>query len=332
MITVLSGQPGNGKTSWVINEIKRELEKGRVIYTCGIPKIDLPVIPISRGQLVSWSEREILPHELDDDGEPIYRLTQFKEGSLFIVDEAQKTFAPCGSKVPDHISYLSEHRHHGLDFIMITQSPTFLNSYVDENTSKHLHIRSTWRGRKIYEWPEVQSNPTSSTSLTNAAVKPYKIDPSTFQHYESASLHTKIKHTVPLRAWFFGFILVLLPVLIYYSFTRIYTKTQPKEDTHILVTSDPVKISQKPNQEFIKNMRSGKYSSKDVLDSDNVRPLYSLPSNIRWDKIKACLASIDRCACYDSYAVQVLVPDDLCRQASEKGWQVQSPLYDGSIS
>ena len=75
MITVLSGQPGNGKTSWVINEIKRELEKGRVIYTCGIPKIDLPVIPISRGQLVSWSEREILPHELDDDGEPIYRLT-----------------------------------------------------------------------------------------------------------------------------------------------------------------------------------------------------------------------------------------------------------------
>lgn len=229
MITLLTGQPGNGKTSFIINFIRDELKKGdRVIYTCGIPKITLPVVTINRSQVKEWSKRIALAGQFDEDGEQIFKLTEFAEGSLIIVDEAQKSFSLSGSNVPDHIEYLSEHRHHGIDFLFVTQAPWLVHKTVTDLASKHLHIRSAWFGRKIYEWADFQMKPASTSSISLATVKNYKIDTTTFDCYESASIHTKVDRSIPKKAWLLAAVVLLVPCMIYYSYSRVMGRLKPQ--------------------------------------------------------------------------------------------------------
>lgn len=310
MITLLTGQPGNGKTSFTINYIREELKKNRVIYTCGIPKLTLPVIPINRNKVIEWSKRLPLIGQFDDEGEQIYELTEFAEGSLIIVDEAQKSFGLTGTNVPDYIQHLTEHRHHGIDFLFITQAPFLVHQIVRNLASKHYHIRSTWHGRQLYEWADFQEKPTSASSVSIATVKRHTIDPTTFPLYESASLHTKISRSIPFKAWFFGIVMILVPILIFFSFNRVMNRTKPQDppaETHMIKAAD-----KSPHQP--QNMQQ-------VTQVQNiVKTVYKLPEIVNWSSISACLSMGSNCKCYDQHAVEVEIPPLLCRDAAKKGW------------
>lgn len=325
MITLLTGQPGNGKTSWIINRIKEELAKGKIVYTCGIPALDLPVIPLTKRQLMAWSETEpVLNHkgevieflDLDfDDPLQVPKLLNIQEGAVLFVDEAQKQgFEPTGTSVPKHVRDLDEHRHFGLDFVFITQFPDLVHKIVRALVTHHFHIRFTWSGRRIHEWSEWQNDPKSKTSLENSTSKRYTIDKSTFKHYHSASLHVKHKHTVPMRLYFIIAALLLLPYMIYKSIDRVRAHSKPPE----------IQAEEKsPSLLEVPKLQTGSVSQNEKKPEIKkaLYNVYSLPDVFDWDSINACVASSKKCTCYDYNAVTLIVPEHICRIASKEGWK-----------
>jgi len=132
MIIILTATPGCGKTNHAVwSHIKPAVEAERIVYVCGIPDLKLTHIPISREKLNTWAQRTPLD---PNKPEGIQNLDNFVEGSLIVVDEAAYPWPAIDLKEPpEHIKYLSQHRKHGIDFLVITQSSKFVHPYVLEN-------------------------------------------------------------------------------------------------------------------------------------------------------------------------------------------------------
>ena len=242
MITVITGQSGNGKTSLAIMMIKAAVETGRPVITVGIPKLKLPCIEWRRSQLKKWHE-VVLPEGItmeqfaadggevyDDEGNLIpCPLKSVPDGALIVVDEAQKNWPASGSKFTDDTLALSMHRHWGLDFIIMSQSPRFLHMSIAENTSIHKHIQKTWKGRQLLEFGELMGDPTSKTNQDIAYKKRYKPNPDSFKLYESATEHTNLKYGIPRAALFYGFIFcVALPYGLYSFYNMMDKRIHPE--------------------------------------------------------------------------------------------------------
>jgi zona occludens toxin len=344
MITLLTAQPGNGKTSKVINLIREALDQGRVVYTVGIPKLILPTIQLTRSQSLLWHERtEVDPLELKKrqdrlnkkvplnfdplqdfcqyyrepylNDEPTYELNNIVEGALIIIDEAQKGFEPSGVKVPEHISYLSEHRHHGLDFVFVTQYPFLIHQTIRALVTRHWHIRFTWKGRKIHEFPEWQERPQSPTALEVATSEKYEIDKTTFPLYESASIHTTVKHKTPKYVYFIVFVFLLLPFLFYFALMRIYNHTQPSEDllnenvANVIKVDQPIVLSSEEHNAITVTEPLQTYEDVSIL-----------PKTYDWTSIAACVSSSRKCVCYGDSGNPLVIPDTVCKAAAATGW------------
>lgn len=242
MITVITGQSGNGKTSLAIMMIKSAVETGRPVITVGIPKLKLPCIEWRRSQLKKWHE-VVLPDGItmeqfaadggevyDDEGNLIpCPLKHVPDGALIVVDEAQKNWPASGSKFTDDTLALSMHRHWGLDFIIMSQSPRFLHMSISENTSIHKHIQKTWKGRQILEFGELMGDPTSKANQDIAFKKRYKPDPSSFKLYESATEHTVLKYGIPRAAIFYGAVFFFgLPYAVYSFYSMMDKRINPE--------------------------------------------------------------------------------------------------------
>jgi zona occludens toxin len=131
----------------------------------------------------------------------------FPAGSLIVLDEAQKVFRArtTGSSLPDHVAAFETHRHLGLDFWLITQQPSKLDSHVRGLIGRHIHLRATWAGRRLYEWSEYTDTQERS-ALARASVRSYTLPRKAFSLYRSAEIHTKPARRRPWQ-------LALVPVL-----------------------------------------------------------------------------------------------------------------------
>ena len=64
-IMLLTAVPGAGKTAYAIqNVILKAHREGKIIYTCGIPKLKIPTIELTYAQLRKWSETKLNDKEL----------------------------------------------------------------------------------------------------------------------------------------------------------------------------------------------------------------------------------------------------------------------------
>ncbi len=186
MIIILTATPGCGKTNHAVwSHIKPAVENERIVYVCGIPDLKLMHIKLSIAKLNTWAERTPID---PDEPEGKQKLNNITEGSLIVVDEAAYPWPAIDLKdPPEYIKYLSQHRKHGLDFLVITQSPKFVHPFVLENADRHIHLSQEWSGNKQYEWSEYCANPKLKTNRVNAVKKPYKLEKKAFELYYSAS-------------------------------------------------------------------------------------------------------------------------------------------------
>lgn len=249
MITLLTAPPGNGKSSKFINMIKADIADGKTVYTCGLPEIDLAVIPVTKKLMTKWFETDVdITHlidqaklisekiesgsdiyDVDEDDITIIPLKYFPPNSVIYGDECQFYFGKLGTIVPMHVFMLSVHRHFGIDFKLATQHPRMVHDYVKSFVSIHLNIRKDWTGRKLDEWGTVQERPDSSASIASAVQKKYFIDKSTFKHYHSASAHIAQKYSIPMKFYIFLLVFVLGSVQTYRVVTRMDEKFDPNE-------------------------------------------------------------------------------------------------------
>lgn len=173
------------------------------VYSCGIPKLTLPAIPLSDAEARKWHEVADKVDPLDPDEIPV--LSNIAEGSLIVIDEVQRLWRPTGAgAVAPDIAALEIHRHHGLDFVVVTQHPSLLHRNVRALVGRHIHLRATALGNYLYEFPEWCENPQTKSARTSCVRARYRLPKAAFSLYESASLHVKVSKRKPFQLFVFS--------------------------------------------------------------------------------------------------------------------------------
>lgn len=190
MITLITGQPGAGKTLFALFQVKTLSDKeNRPVYYSGINDLKLP-----------WLQ-------LEDAGD----WHKCPVGSIIVIDECQRAFRPRGNgtQVPESVAKFETHRHQGHDVYLITQHPMLLDSNVRRLVGRHCHVVRAFgaKGANIHEWGEVreQCDKSRSGSLETLWRYPREV----FGWYHSAEVHTH-RLRIPPRFFF----LLLMPFLL----------------------------------------------------------------------------------------------------------------------
>ncbi len=221
-ITLVTGAPGNGKTAHVVDMLI-DLSGKRPIFIDGIPDLAIEHEPCP--PVVDWTIS--VPDTSSSQGQKLS--FTFPPNSLVVIDEAQRVYRPraASSRVPPEVAAFETHRHLGIDFILITQHPSLLDSNIRRLIGRHIHIRNTAFGRYRYEWAEC-GDPDNKTSRDIAASTRYSLPKRAFNRYKSAELHTKTKIKLPMYAWVFLFSLISIAGIAWYMTHRIAAKMKPE--------------------------------------------------------------------------------------------------------
>lgn len=224
MITLITGEPGSGKTAFVVDLISKEVGK-RLIYVDGIKELKIEHFPVPH--IDDWvSVTETKAGGLD------YDWIGFPPGSLIVLDECQRFFRPrhVSKAPPAAVAGFETHRHAGLDFILLTQDSTFLDSNVRKLLAKHIHIQDSWLGKFSYTWLR-EGNPKEKSSLNEASRMKYKIPVSAFPFYKSAELHTKKSKPTPLLVYVGGISLIAFVVLAFMIVDSVTSRGETVAET-----------------------------------------------------------------------------------------------------
>lgn len=206
-INMITGLPGNAKTLFAISLVKPWAEReNRPVFYSGIKDCLIP----------GWTEVDPL------------KWMDCPAGSIILIDEAQKTFRnrSLGSAHPLHVTELEEHRHRGVDFVMITQHPSLVDPAVRKLTQTHRHMVRVWgmEVSTVHKWDTVRDNCDKPSARKDSEKTKWKFDKSLYGLYHSADLHT-MKRSIPLRAK----LLLLVPVVLAAAGYVVWSKVGPKK-------------------------------------------------------------------------------------------------------
>lgn len=300
MITLITGQPGAGKTLYALNYVKDRAEKeGREVFYSGIDDLKLP-----------WKEL--------DKGEDWHKVPS---GSIVVIDECQRVFRPRGNgaSVPEHVEKLETHRHDGIDLVLVTQHPMLADTNVRRLVGQHFHVVRAFGTKKatVHEWGEVKTECDKSRgdSIRHDFIYPSQ----SFAWYKSAELHTH-KARIPARVYFLFALPVLLGLLVWAAWTSFHVpgSTKPGAAASVAPPVAPIGgTAPKPKTpaQYV-DARSPR-----IAGLAYTAPVYddvTKPDDAPFPA--ACMASKSKCSCYSQQATALDVPDALCRQIADRGY------------
>lgn len=205
MIYWYTGQPGHGKTLHAIDRLLEFKDKGRIVYACNIRQFDYAktgVLEMTPEQFKDW------PNFLPD-------------GAVALVDEAYEhgmlPKRPAGAKVPYHVEQLAKHRHRGLDFIFVSQSPDKqCDQFVHDLIERHIHVRRRFGTKFVHlrEFDRFEAQAEKAIPLTTTRKALPKRPMGTYQSTELDTTEKKI----PWYYIAFPIGIALALFLMYYSF------------------------------------------------------------------------------------------------------------------
>lgn len=212
MIHLLTGLPGSGKSLRTVYYIDKFLQEGRPVYCCGVDGISLPGVM----ELSDPNAWESLP-----------------DGSVIVVDEAQKLWpSRRGADPIPPVRALSEHRHQGKDFVLVTQHPAMMDSYVRRLVGRHEHLLRLFgvQAAKIFSWNEVQDDPSSNSARELSEQSMWAYPKHLFGAYKSATIHT-VKRRIPKALIVIAATAVLIPALAWSAYATITGWSEDPETT-----------------------------------------------------------------------------------------------------
>lgn len=312
MITLITGVPGAGKTLYCVSQILLpESKTDRPIYVDGIPDL-LP-------------RHELAPDVLDWP-------TWAPQGAHIFIDEVQRVWRPeSAGKLPHpSIAELETHRHRGLDFTIMTQHPSLVHANVRRLVGKHIHVRRTALGVKVYEYSECQAQP--DTAWRNALTKfSWKHPKDAFDLYKSSSLHVKVKYRIPGSVKVLAFCVLAIGGLSYYMYNRLWSAThkdeapalvqaagqgaqvlsgmQPVSGAAPILAPQPVEEVD-PREAFVPRVYGEPWTAPAY---DGMRVVRNMP------RVVACVASDTKCACYTEQMTVIQMTDSQCRERLDGG-------------
>lgn len=320
-IHLYTGLPGAGKSLAVVHrmlQLSKE-EPGRPIYVHGVdglkPGIAEPLEDVSK-----WKD---LPH-----------------GSIIVIDEVQEHMPVDRGNTPEWIKELSRHRHYGMDFIVATQHPSLISTYLRRLVSKHTHhIRKF--GTQIvdrYSWDKCQDSPEAGRAMKAAVKALWTFPKECFDLYESATMHTVKKH-IPLKVYLFVLsVLVAVAAIVSLPFVFGRMKGQVSE-VHPGQSSSADGAVPKPQGSEVQRQ------DDDLRQRDFAKWIRPRIDGVPWSApafdglaVKTvpklfCVAVEDgRCTCHSEQGTRVEVQAKLCRQIVSDGLYnpFAEPLDTGS--
>jgi zona occludens toxin len=313
VITLITGVPGAGKTALLVSMLLDEF-KGRRLVVDGIPELTVPHEPAP--PVSEWTH--YVPDESSQDGRKLS--FTFEPNTLIVIDEAQRIFRVRASsaKVPPEVAAFETHRHLGLDFVLLCQHAGLIDPNIRKLVGRHIAIRATVLGRKLYEWSEV-GDVESKTSRDIAARRSYKLPKKVFSLYKSAEVHTKIKRRVPTYV-----IVIAVCVLIFAGLTyRFYWTVSAKmggKDGNVLTANSPIgggaAVGARPLA--VDYWAQGR---ERVEGLPHTAPQYddlTKPKSVPFPA--ACASTATRCSCYTEQVTRIeTMPDAMCRKIVLQG-------------
>lgn len=166
-----TGQPGHGKTVLAIEfalDMKAKADRlhaedptkhpVRELYVCNVRDFNhgaAGALELSPDEVKTWHENPAFDH------------------AIILVDEAYEhgmfPRRPPGRPIPEHVQQVAKHRHRGIDFILVCQSPKkqqddFLHDLIEE----HYHIRRRYGLPFVHvkRWDRFEPNPEKALPLT----------------------------------------------------------------------------------------------------------------------------------------------------------------------
>lgn len=191
MIYQFTGQPGHGKTLQAINLALEFQKNGRIVYVCNVRDFDYEktgMLPMTPEEFRNWMA--FLP-----------------DGAVCLVDECyEKGMLPkraASQKLPEHVERLATHRHKGIDFIFVCQSPDKqMDSFVHDLIDEHVHVRRKFgtQFQNLLKYDRYERNPLKGSPTT---VKRVRFPKHVFGLYKSTELDTTQKK-IPWYLWVFA--------------------------------------------------------------------------------------------------------------------------------
>lgn len=313
MITLITGVPEAGKTAFTLDKVFefRKTNPHFYLYVHGVRNlrgISHETI-YCRSQLCDICTKLVIPA----GSKYVEDWHQWQEPeSLVVVDECQRPWRTrIGSApIPPAVSAFETHRHYGLDFYLITQSPKLIDSSIRALVGKHIHLVAGWAGRKQYEWDECQDD---VKWRSGAKVKPYSLPKYVFKHYDSAVVHIKHFKSLPLSVYAVILAIVISSFLIYRVSKRMEQKpidqsvttsasAQPDTKTLVPLPEEKSETPPAPQVAEVPKYPDFKPTIEGVPES---APAYAqLLKVTAVPTITACVYSRkkDQCTCYTAQA------------------------------
>lgn len=296
MITVCSGVPGSGKTAFVVDQLLNSKEyKDRRLLTNIDGLIRDNTEFISSEELNKW-----------------YEICQPNDVIAF--DEFQYAWPKRASntKVPPAVAELDVHRHHGVDFFLITQGFGKIDQQLKtgEVVGQHYHfwdsgLLTMFGYRNKTSWLHLEQNPISAIKRGKTSL--YKPPRRVFKYYKSAEAHTKPKVEKARVLYVILFALLFAAYFVYQSmqnnkerFTAHNNSQESQQQTQL--SSPPQSVG----------VFTGSFDPKllDPVDSrypesmpifDGARPLKAVR------QIRGCMKSSKSktCKCFDADGVLI---------------------------
>lgn len=321
MISIITGLPGAGKTSWLVEQVLMKLAaknwEEKAVDSDGNP------VTVKR-RLFTNVKGLLLEHELIGEDELNSWPDWVKPGDIIVFDEIQKPWpkVPAGTKKPKCISELETHRHYGIDIYGLTQHPNLVNDALITLAGQHKHVRKVGNSRfaTVYEWDGVSRTLLYKNSVSKS---PWRRGKDVEKMYRSSALHTKQKRTLPTVLWIVLACLIGLPIG-FYQYSGKFKERFFSQKPAALVAS----ASTKPGDNQVKPPEP-----TDAMSLANAKPINTTipgaPGHVDEKPIifAGCARIRERCQCFDTagqpFEKEKLYCEDLTRVAPGVGQAIK---------
>lgn len=217
MITLITGNPGSGKTLWVLGEIEQMMkDRAAAGLPCHVYYNGIPIQPACpyAGEWVQLEDSAAAdPHTLP-------------AGAVVVIDEAYRLWpadpASKSSKVPKNIQDFATHRHRGHDYILIMQKSSQLHNFIRDLVGRHVHLEAPFGLSRatVYSWERL-AKPGTKSEYDEALKSAFRYPVERFAWYKSADLHVKKKRFPVGKLVALGVFLCLLVLGVYGGYAVI---------------------------------------------------------------------------------------------------------------
>jgi len=306
-MVLVTGLPGHGKTLYALQWVEAwATREGRAVFHNGI-----------NGLTLNWQQWKA------EDWQ------ELEPGSIVVLDECQAAFPVRGRGQPaPWIEELAKHRHRGIDFVLITQNPMLMDSFVRRLVDRHFHIVRKFGTHfaTVYEYPNgVREN--VATSREGGIRHEWKYPTDVFNWYKSAELHT-VKRRVPARV----FVLLAIPfvfiALAWVAYSRLNAdsvaeRTGAPGPGRAASAAPPADPARPGGGQQLTAAQYVAHHQPRVAGLAYTAPAYdgvTVPVEAPYPA--ACIASASRCQCYTQQGTRLSVAAELCAQIADGGFFV----------